>query len=119
MEQLKASKHLSLDMGLESYYTTQEGYKEPVPQFYRKVERKLNKLDRIGSGKKHKRDKDDKTKPSKRYLKYQLKINKHKEKVANKRDDFVFKKVKDLRDNCDYIGIEELETKKMIECQKY
>lgn len=114
LEQLRVSRHLSLDMGLEKFYTTNEGYKEPIPQFYRKAEKKLTELDRKGSRKKHKRNENEKTKPSKRYLKYQAKVNKFKEKVANKRDDFVFKKARELVDNHDFFGIEELSPEKMI-----
>ncbi|CAG8449527.1 17232_t:CDS:2 [Racocetra fulgida] len=115
LEQLRTGKHLSLDMGLENFYTTNEGYKEPIPQFYRKAEKQLVKLQRIADHKQHKRVKGDKTKPSQRYLRAKLKISKFHEKIVNKRDDFVFKKVKELRDNYDFIAIEKLNPKKMIE----
>ncbi|CAG8476359.1 10311_t:CDS:2 [Racocetra fulgida] len=87
----KTGKEVGIDMGLDVFCVLNNGEKVPIPQFYRTVEPQLNKLNKIGSRKQHKRNKEDKTKPSKRYLKHKARISKFHEKIANKRNDFVYK----------------------------
>ncbi|CAI2169073.1 11831_t:CDS:2, partial [Funneliformis geosporum] len=70
----KTGKKVGTDMGLNDFCILDDGTKISIPQFYRKVETQLNELNRIGDRKKHKRDKEDKTRPSKRYLKHKSKV---------------------------------------------
>lgn len=80
-------------MGLNVFCATNEGRKVPIPQFYRKVEKQLVELQRDIDRKKHKRTKEDKTKPSQRYKQARTQLVKFHEKIANKRNDFVYKLV--------------------------
>ncbi|CAI2194609.1 8099_t:CDS:2, partial [Funneliformis geosporum] len=69
----KTGKKIGTDMGLNDFCVLDNGEKVPIPQFYRRLETQLNELNRIGDRKQHKRNKEDKTKPSQRYLKHKSK----------------------------------------------
>ncbi|CAI2192181.1 19366_t:CDS:2 [Funneliformis geosporum] len=70
----KTGKKIGTDMGLNDFCVLDNGEKVPIPQFYRRLETQLNELNRIGDRKQHKRNKEDKTKPSQRYLKHKSKV---------------------------------------------
>ena len=104
-----------MDMGLDVFCATSEGEKHPIKQFYRKQREQLTKLTKKLSGSKHKRNKDDKTKPSQRFLKIKSKLSKLYEKIANQRADNAYQLVNYFLNNYDLIAVEKLEIKKMIE----
>ena len=39
-------KCLGIDVGLKEFYADSNGYTEPIPQFYRKAEKQLNRANR-------------------------------------------------------------------------
>ena len=102
-------------MGLDIFCVTSEGKKHPIKQFYRKQQKQLTKLARKLSQRKHKRNEEDKTKPSQRFLKIKSKLSKLYEKIANQRTDNAYQLVNYFLNNYDLIAVEKLEIKKMIE----
>ena len=80
-------------MGLDVFCATSDNEKYPIKQFYRKQQELLTKLTKKLSGSKHKRKKEDKVKPSQRFLKVKSKLSKLYEKIANQRTDNAYKLV--------------------------
>ena len=113
----KTGKKVGVDMGLDVFCATSDEEKHEIKQFYRKQQEQLTKLARKLSQKKHKRNEEDKTKPSQRYLKIKSKLSKLYEKIANQRTDNAYKLVNYFLGNYDLIMVEKLEIKKMIECR--
>lgn len=70
---------VGIDMGLKSFLVTSDGEEVPIPQHYRKAEKRLQRLQRQLSSKK---------KGSKRRAKAARRVAKAHLKVANKRKDF-------------------------------
>jgi putative transposase len=106
---------VGIDMGLDVFCATSDREKQPIKQFYRKQQKKLGELQRKLSKGKHKRNKDDKTKPSQRYFKVKSQLSKLYQKIANQRTDNVYQLVNYFLNNYDFIAVEKLEIKKMIE----
>jgi putative transposase len=73
---------IGIDMGLDSFLVTDEGESIPVPQYDRKAQKRLKRLQRSLSRKK---------KGSKRYKKAQKQLSKAHLKIANQRRDFHYK----------------------------
>ncbi|CAG8581323.1 41292_t:CDS:2 [Gigaspora margarita] len=111
----KTGKEVGVDMGLDVFCATSEGEKYEIKQFYRKQQEQLTQLAKKLSGSKHKRNQEDKTKPSQRYLKIKSKLSKLYEKVANQRANNAYKLGNYFLNNYDLIAVEKLEIKKMIE----
>ena len=78
---------IAVDVGTTHYLTTSEGEKEDNPRWYRQSEGLLRK---------HSKDLSRKKKGSHRRKKQQQKLALHHERTANKRKDFIGKRVYDL-----------------------
>ena len=78
---------IGIDMGLKSFLVMDDGKDEPIPQYYRKAQKKLGRLQRSLSRKK---------KGSKRRRKAVKQVAKAHQKVANQRKDFHYKTAKKL-----------------------
>ncbi len=90
---------IGIDMGLESFLVMDDGTPEPVPQYYRKAQKKLKLLQRAVSRQK---------KGSNRRKKRLKRLAKAHQKVANQRRDFHYKTAKKLVSKGKHIGYEAL-----------
>lgn len=93
---------IGIDMGLKSFLVIDDGKDEPIPQYYRKAQKKLGRLQRSLSRKK---------KGSKRRKKAVKRVTKAHQKVANQRKDFHYKTAKKLLNKGKNIGHEALNIK--------
>jgi putative transposase len=93
---------IGIDMGLKSFLVDDSGEEIPIPQHYRKAERRLKKLQRSLSRKK---------KGSKRRQKAVKRVAKAHLKVSNQRKDFHYKAAKKLLSKGKNIGHEDLNIK--------
>ena len=98
---------LGLDMDMKELYTDSQGNRASYPRFYRKMQVKLAKLQRLLS---------KCIKGSKNRNKQRIKVAKTHEKIANQRKDFLHKLSRFLVENCDMICIEDLNMKAMSQC---
>ncbi|MDY6993704.1 MAG: RNA-guided endonuclease TnpB family protein, partial [Pseudomonadota bacterium] len=93
---------LGIDMGLKEFLVTSEGESVPIPQYYRKSQKRLKTLQKRLSRKK---------KGSNRWLKSVKAVAKQHKKVADKRKDFHFKTANDLLTKSKVIAHENLNIK--------
>jgi len=93
---------LGIDMGLKEFLVTSEGESVPIPQYYRKSQKRLKTLQKRLSRKK---------KGSKRWLKAVKAVAKQHKKVADKRKDFHFKTANELLSKAEVIAHEDLNIK--------
>jgi len=96
------NKSVGIDLGLKDFLVTSDGEYVPIPQYYRKAEKKLKKLQRSVSRKQ---------KGSKRRQKAVNKLAKQHKKIADTRKDFHFKTAKWLLSKYDVIAHEDLNIK--------
>lgn len=93
---------IGIDMGLKSFLVDDSGEEVVIPQYYRKSERRLKKIQRSLSRKK---------KGSKRRRKAIKRVAKAHLKVSNQRNDFHYKTAKKLLNKGKNIGYEDLNIK--------
>jgi putative transposase len=93
---------LGIDMGLHDFLVTSEGKKVEIPQFYRKRQERLKKLQQKVSRRQ---------KGSNRYLKAVKQLGKHHQKVARQRKDFHFNTIQLILSKGDVIAHEQLNIK--------
>lgn len=91
-----------IDLGLKDFLVDNSGCAVPVPQYARKSEKKLKRLNKSLSRKK---------KGGKNRAKAGIKLKKHYQKVARQRKDFHFKTSKKLLEKYDAIAHEDLNVK--------
>jgi putative transposase len=79
-------KAIGLDMGLKEFYADSNGYLEPNPRFYRKSEKRLNRLNRRKSVKykKGKPQSQNYHKAREHYAKLHLKVSRQREEHAKR-----------------------------------
>ena len=100
---------IGVDLGIKDFAILSTGEKIHNPKYYRKLERKLTKLQRSLSRK---------TKGSNNRNKARIKLARHHEKIANCRRDFLQKlSTRLIRDN-QTICLEDLQTSNMIKNHK-
>lgn len=110
INQLTATgQSVGVDLGIKYFAILSTGEKIDNPKYYRKLERKLIKLQRSLSRKQ---------KGSKNRNKAKIKLARHHEKIANCRRDFLQKLSTELIRNNDVICLEDLQTSKMIKNHK-
>ncbi|MDB9519565.1 transposase, partial [Roseofilum reptotaenium CS-1145] len=93
---------IGIDLGLKAFLVDDSGKEEPIPQYYRKAQKRLSRLQRSLSLKK---------KGSKRRRKAVKRVAKAHQKVANQRQDFHYKRAKKLLSKGKHIGHEALNIK--------
>ncbi|MDY7006329.1 MAG: transposase [Cyanobacteriota bacterium] len=93
---------LGIDMGLKEFLVTSEGESVPIPQYYRKSQKRLKTLHKRLSRKK---------KGSNRWSKALLAVAKQHKKIADKRKDFHFKTANELLLKAEVIAHENLNIK--------
>ncbi|WP_424100726.1 RNA-guided endonuclease InsQ/TnpB family protein [Moorena producens] len=96
------SNPVGIDMGLKSFLIKSDGSEVPIPQYYRKAQKRLKKIQKAVSRSK---------KGSNNRKKTVLKLGKAHKKVADTRRDFHFKTAKELLDNYDLVAHEKLNIK--------
>jgi len=101
----EVKKMVGIDLGLESFLTTNKGEKIENPRYLIKLEEKLAKIQKWHSKKKP---------GSSNHEKSRLKIAKIHEKITNQRLDFLHKLANNLVKSCDLIALEKLNIKRMI-----
>lgn len=93
---------IGIDMGLKSFFTNDSGEEVAIPQYYRKAENQLKRLQRSLSRKK--KGSNRRKKAIKRVAKVHL-------KVSNNRKDFHYKTVKQLLSQGKHVAHEKLNIK--------
>ncbi|AOW99720.1 transposase [Moorena producens PAL-8-15-08-1] len=93
---------IGIDMGLKSFLIKSDGSEVPIPQYYRKAQKRLKKIQKAVS--RSKKGSNNRNKVVKR-------LGKAHKKVADTRRDFNFKTSKELLDNYDLIAHEKLNIK--------
>ena len=93
---------IGIDMGLKSFLIKSDGSEVPIPQYYRKAQKRLNKIQKAVSRSK---------KGSNNRRKAVTKLGKAHKKVADTRKDFHFKTAKGLLDSYDLVAHEKLNIK--------
>lgn len=96
---------IGLDLGLKDFAVTSDGQRFPAPNYFRKSEKRLVRLQRRLSKTK---------KGSNGREKARLKVARQYEKVANQRQDFLHKLSRQLVEENQLIAIEDLHVKGMI-----
>ncbi|EGJ30113.1 MULTISPECIES: RNA-guided endonuclease TnpB family protein [Moorena] len=98
----QVSNPVGIDMGLKSFLTKSDGTEVQIPQYYRKAQKRLKKIQKAVSRSK---------KGSNNRKKAVVKLGKAHKKVADTRKDFHFKTAKGLLDDHDLIAHEKLNIK--------
>jgi putative transposase len=93
---------IGIDMGLDSFLVTDTGESVPVPQYYRRAQKRLKRLQRAVSRKR---------KGSNRHKKALKRVAKAHLKIANQRKDFHYKAAKRLVSKGKHIAYEALNIK--------
>ncbi|NES45676.1 transposase, partial [Moorena sp. SIO2C4] len=93
---------VGIDMGLKTFLIKSDGSEVPIPQYYRKAQKRLKKIQKAVSRSK---------KGSNNRKKAVSKLGKAHKKVADTRKDFHFKTVKKLLDTHDLVAHEKLNIK--------
>lgn len=101
---IESQKVLGLDYSSPCLYIDSDGNEPDYPRFYRKAEAKLAKEQRKLSHMEH---------GSRNYEKQRIKVARIHEHIANQRKDFLHKLSRELADNYDVIGIEDLNMRAM------
>ncbi|NEO65100.1 MAG: transposase [Moorea sp. SIO4G2] len=97
-----ATNPVGIDMGLKSFLVKSDGSEVPIPQYYRKAQKRLKKIQKAVSRSK---------KGSNNRKKAVSKLGKAHKKVADTRKDFHFKTAKGLLDDHDLVAHEKLNIK--------
>ncbi|NEO70694.1 transposase [Moorena sp. SIO3H5] len=98
----QVSNPIGIDMGLKSFLIKSDGTEVPIPQYYRKAQKRLKRIQKTVSRSK---------KGSNNRKKVVTKLGKAHKKVADTRKDFHFKTAKGLLDSHDLIAHEKLNIK--------
>ncbi|WP_049802583.1 RNA-guided endonuclease InsQ/TnpB family protein [Gloeothece verrucosa] len=104
-----SQKAVGVDVGLKYFYADSQGNIEPIPQFYRKAERQLNKANRKKSKKFRKGQK-----PSQNYHKARNRSARKHLKVSRQREEFAKRKALRLIQSNDLIAYEDLNVKSLV-----
>ncbi len=112
--ELKPTKKMvGIDVGLKYFYADSNGNTINCPQYYRKAEKRLNRLNRRKSKKFRTGQKQ-----SKNYLKTRRKYSKAHLKVSRQREEFAKEKALRLIQSNDLIAYEDLKVKNLVKNKK-
>ncbi|WP_186668079.1 IS200/IS605 family element RNA-guided endonuclease TnpB [Sporosarcina sp. BP05] len=114
-EKLKTGSVVGIDVGLKDFAILSDGAVYENPKFFRSLEKKLAKEQRILSRRKEQALKQHKPLyEAKNYQKQRIKVARIQERIANKRADFLHKLSTEIVKNHDVIGIEDLQVANML-----
>jgi putative transposase len=113
-KEFEPTKHcIGLDVGLKYFYADSDGNTVEIPQFYRKSEKRLNRLNRQKS-KKFRKGKPQ----SNNYLKAKNRYARKHLRVSRQREEFAKKTAYSVIQSNDLIAYEDLNVKGMVRNQK-
>ena len=111
----KTGSSVGIDVGLKDFAILSDSTVYKNPKFFRKLENKLAKEQRILSRRKELAIKQKrKLSDAKNYQKQKRKVARLHEKIANMRQDYLHKISTDIIKNHDIIGIEDLQVSNML-----
>jgi putative transposase len=105
----KTDSAVGIDVGLKEFAILSDGTIYSNPKFFRRLEEKLAKAQRILSRRK---------KGSSNWNKQRIKVARIHEKIANARNDYLHKISTEIVKNHDIIGIEDLQVSNMLKNHK-
>jgi putative transposase len=105
----KTNSAIGVDLGLKSFAILSNGTTYSNPKFFRTLEEKLAKAQRILSRR---------TKGGSNWNKQRIKVARIHEKITNARTDYLQKISTEIIKNHDVIGIEDLQVKNMVQNHK-
>lgn len=105
----KTGSEVGIDVGLKDFAILSDGTKYKNPKWFRKLEQKLAKAQRILSRR---------TKGGSNWNKQRIKVARIHEKIANARNDYLHKISTEIIKNHDVIGIEDLQVSNMLKNHK-
>lgn len=105
----KTESTVGVDLGLKSFAILSDGTTYANPKFFRTLEEKLAKAQRILSRR---------TKGGSNWNKQRIKVARIHEKITNSRTDYLQKISTEIIKNHDVIGIEDLQVKNMVQNHK-
>ena len=105
----KTDSSVGIDLGLKDFAILSDGTVYSNPKFFRRLEEKLAKTQRILSRR---------TKGSSNWNKQRIKVARIHEKIANARNDYLHKISTEIVKNHDIIGIEDLQVTNMLKNHK-
>ncbi len=115
----KTGSSVGIDLGLKDFAILSDGTVYDNPKFFRSLEKKLAKEQRILSRRKERAKKEGrKLSDAKNYQKQKRKISLLHEKIRNRCEDYLHKLSTDIVKNHDVIGIEDLHLKGMVKNKK-
>ena len=104
---------LGIDVGLKEFYADSNGYLEPIPQFYRKSEKQLNRANRKKS-KKYQKGKPQ----SKNYHKARIRYARKHLRVSRQRKEYCKRVAYCVIKSNDFVAYEDLNVKGMVRNRK-
>ena len=111
----KTNSTVGMDVGLKDFATLSDGAIYENPKFFRSLEKKLAKEQKILSRRMEQARKDGKKLVEARnYQKQRIKVARIHERIANKRSDYLHKVSTEIVKNHDIIGIEDLRVAGMV-----
>lgn len=105
----KTNSSVGIDVGLENFAILSDGTTYPNPKYFRTLEKKLAKAQRILARRK---------KGGSNWNKQRIKVARIHEKITNARTDYLHKISTDIIKNHDVIGIEDLQVLNMLKNRK-
>ena len=115
----KTGSAIGIDVGLKDFAILSDGTIYKNPKFFRSLEEKLAKAQRILSRRKEAaKQRNCPLYEARNYQKQRIKVARLHEKIANARTDYLHKISTDIVKNHDIIGIEDLQVKNMLKNHK-
>lgn len=112
---LKTNSTVGVDVGLKDFAILSDGIVYENPKFFRSLEKKLAKEQKVLSRRMEQARKDGKKLfESKNYQKQKRKVARIHERITNKRNDYLHKISTEIVKNHDIIGIEDLRVASMV-----
>jgi len=112
---IKANSTVGVDVGLKDFAILSDGTVYENPKFFRSMEKKLAKEQRVLSRRMEQARKDGKKLlDAKNYQKQKRKVARIHERITNKRNDYLHKISTEIVKNHDIIGIEDLGVENMV-----
>ena len=106
-------KAVGIDVGLKEFYADSNGYLEPIPKFYRKAEKQLNRANRKKS-KKYRKG----VKQSKNYHKARVRYARKHLRVSRQRQEYCKRVAYCVIQSNDLVAYEDLNVKGMVRNRK-
>ncbi|MGE7546699.1 RNA-guided endonuclease TnpB family protein, partial [Sporosarcina newyorkensis] len=115
----KTNSSVGVDVGLKEFAVLSDGTVYSNPKYFRSLEKKLAKAQRILSRRRELAIKRKcKLSEARNYQKQRIKVARIQESIANKRKDYLHKISTDIIKNHDVIGIEDLQVSNMLKNNK-